>query len=69
MLGGAYPVRVIVDEPGYYCAAFEIDHPGIGYCQFAYFRIAARRNHALTFDRQRLRDGEAIINRDDLAVD
>ena len=69
MLGRAYPVRVVVDQARDHRAAFKIDHLGAAVGELADIGVAPRCYHALILDRQRLHDGETVIDGHDLAVD
>ena len=69
VLGGADPVRVVVDQAGDHGAAGKIDDAGRRALELLDVGVAPTRDDALAADRQRLHDGEAIVDRDDLAVE
>ncbi len=69
VFGGANPVGVIVDEAGDDGASREIYGPRLRTSELIDIRIGADRDDALAADRQRLRDGKAVVDGDDLAVD
>ena len=69
VLGGADPMRVIVDEAGNDGAAGEIDDTRRRSAQRLEIGGRADLDDALSADGERLGDGEAVIDRDDFAVD
>jgi len=69
VLGRAYPVGMVVDEPGDDGPASEVDDPRAVAGALADVVIAPNRDDALPFDRQRLRNREAVVHRHDVAVD
>ena len=69
VLGGAHPVRVIVDQAGYDGAPLQLDGACLRALVLFDLGVAADGDDALVADRQRLRDREAVVDGDDLAVD
>ena len=69
MFGGAYPVRMVVDQTWNDRAPLEIDHFGAGRSLFAHLRVFADGNNAAALDRHRLRDMKLVVDRDDLAIE
>jgi hypothetical protein len=66
---GTHVVRVIVDQPGNDSAAGEFLDPRRWPLEAGDLLIAADRDDAFAAQRERLRDGEAVVDRDDAAVD
>src|SRR5256885_6206259 len=62
-------MRVIVDQPGDDGPLPEIDRLRAGAFQLEHVRVLADGDDALSLDRDRLRDREAIVDGDDLAVE
>jgi hypothetical protein len=69
MLGRPDPMGVIVDQAGNDGAPVEIDDLGRRAFKLVDGGVVADRHDALAANGKRLRDREAIIDRDDLAVD
>ena len=65
---GAEQMHVVVDQPGSDRLAPEIDPPGVRPGQPGDLLVGADRHDAVAADRHRLRDREAIVDRDDLPV-
>ena len=68
VLGGAHPMGVVVDQARNDGAAGEIDHARRGALERLDLGRGPDLDDALTADGERLRDGEAVVDRDDLAV-
>ena len=65
---GAKQVHVIVDKAGNDRPAAQIDSPGVRSGHLTDGLVRADRDDAIAFDGDRLRDGEALVDGDDLAV-
>src|SRR5712691_1702599 len=66
---GTHEMRVVVDQPGDHGATIEIHDAGRRPFELLDIGGAADRDDALALDRKRLSNREAVVDRDDLAVE